>query len=198
MISTSICRYQSLNLNHIREHSMPIYEFRWQRRALVLSQERDGPYCHVVRWDGNNKESIGAKMGAELPVVAVGQWMLRLSSGWTCREGERQELKGNRSVTGGHTSYSRTDVCLLFIFNILLVCFYLSFVQLNLLCALCRALEIKLSCQWRYWAWSEHEVQHVRIMVRKKLWHGFGSVRLNFFSHLKYNMYRYFNTLPLQ
>lgn len=102
MISTSICRYQSLNLNHIREHSMPIYEFRWQRRTLVLSQERDGPYCHVVRWDGNNKESIGAKMGAELPVVAVGQWMLRLSSGWTCREGERQELKGNRSVTGGH------------------------------------------------------------------------------------------------
>lgn len=123
LISTSICRYQSLNLNHIREHSMPIYEFRWQRHTLVLSQERDGPYCHVVRWDGNNRESFGAKMGAEPLVVAVGQWMLRLSSGWTDRKHAERERERSWKATDQWqvdtwTSYSRTDVCLLLIFNI--------------------------------------------------------------------------------
>lgn len=66
LISDFIRRYQSLNLNHVREHSMPIYEFRWQMQTHVFSQGGDSPYCPVVKWDGNDRESFGAKTGADL------------------------------------------------------------------------------------------------------------------------------------
>lgn len=64
--SDFICRYQSLNLNHVREHSMPIYEFRWQMQTPVFSQGGDSSHCPVVKWDRNDRESFGAKTGADL------------------------------------------------------------------------------------------------------------------------------------
>lgn len=56
------CRYQSLSLNHIREHSMPIYEFRWCGCAGMRSDIKEGSCCPVLKWDG---ESFNAKNGGD-------------------------------------------------------------------------------------------------------------------------------------
>lgn len=50
------CRYQSLNLNHVREHSMPIYEFRWQRHTQVSHQGKAHLRYPVIKWWGGECE----------------------------------------------------------------------------------------------------------------------------------------------
>ena len=51
LISAHIRRYQSLNLNHVREHSMPIYEFRWRKGPGVMTCRGDSPCCPTFGWD---------------------------------------------------------------------------------------------------------------------------------------------------
>lgn len=41
--------YQSLNLNHVREHSVPIYEFRWQTDTHTRIESREGTVHTALR-----------------------------------------------------------------------------------------------------------------------------------------------------
>lgn len=138
--SACIRRYQSLNLNHVREHSMPIYEFRWRTHTQVLSQGGDSSYCPVVKWvkrDGNDGEPFSAKTGADLFSSLRGsKHVVRHSSGGLKerRHAERR-VERKTKIRDRWTVLTVTvelmfasDLIFYFVLSFFLVYFYFNFV----------------------------------------------------------------------
>lgn len=95
LISAHIRRYQSLNLNHVREHSMPIYEFRWRKGTGVMTRGGDSPCCPTIGWDAGSPLALGRELtprcGGNIRVLR--HRAVRLKEG-TQRErgGEQQKI----------------------------------------------------------------------------------------------------------
>lgn len=95
------CRYQSLNLNHVREHSMPIYEFRWQRHTQVSHQGKARLRYPVIKWCGGEVwiSLVPWQELSHFSLLRGNRPALKHSSGKAeNRRAERGELKGCRSV----------------------------------------------------------------------------------------------------